>query len=133
MTDTVATPQAVLAFWREAGPDKWFNKDDAFDNAADPLALAIAGRAIANGFDTKIPAGERQFVYLPFEHSEKFADQELSIALMAATGDTELLKWAELHADIIRRFGRFPHRNVMLGRTTTAEEQTFLDGGGFKG
>ena len=183
MTDTVATPQAVLAFWREAGPDKWFNKDDAFDNAirekflttyeaaaagqlvtweaqpesalallivldqfprnmfrgsgrtfaADPLALAIAGRAIANGFVTKIPAGERQFVYLPFEHSEKFADQELSIALMAATGDTELLKWAELHADIIRRFGRFPHRNVMLGRTTTAEEQTFLDGGGFKG
>ena len=51
----------------------------------------------------------------------------------AATGDADLLKWAQLHADIIRRFGRFPHRNAMLGRATTAEEQAFLDGGGFKG
>jgi len=61
------------------------------------------------------------------------ADQERSCALCAATGDAELLKWAQLHADIIRRFGRFPHRNTMLGRATTPEEQAFLDGGGFKG
>lgn len=179
----LATPQDVLAFWRQAGPEKWFTKSDAFDSdirvkflatyeaaaagklanweaqpestlallivldqfprnmfrndartyAADPLALAVAERTIANGFDNKIPAGERQFVYLPFEHSEKLADQDRAVALFKATGDAELLKWAELHADIVRRFGRFPHRNAMLGRTTTAEEQAFLDGGGFKG
>jgi len=65
--------------------------------------------------------------------AELLADQERSCALVAATGDAELLKWAQLHADIIRRFGRFPHRNAVLGRSTTPEEQTFLNGGGFKG
>jgi len=76
---------------------------------------------------------QRTFFYLPFEHSEELADQERAVALMGATGDADLLKWAELHADIIRRFGRFPHRNSVLGRTTTPEEQAFLDGGGFSG
>jgi uncharacterized protein (DUF924 family) len=80
-----------------------------------------------------VPLSDRQFFYLPFEHSEAIADQERSCALVAATGDADLLKWAQLHADIIRRFGRFPHRNAMLGRATTPEEQAFLDGGGFKG
>jgi uncharacterized protein (DUF924 family) len=101
--------------------------------AADPLALAIAKRAVAAGNDQRVAAGERQFVYLPFEHSENLADQDRALELFAATGDADLLKWAQLHADIIRRFGRFPHRNAMLDRTTTAEEQAFLDGGGFKG
>ena len=76
---------------------------------------------------------ERQFFYLPFEHSEDIADQERCCALFRATGDADSLKWAELHADIIRRFGRFPHRNAVLGRATTPEEQAFLDGGGFAG
>ena len=75
----------------------------------------------------------RQFFYLPFEHSEDLADQEQSVALTRETGDADLVKWAQLHADIIRRFGRFPHRNAALGRTTTAEEQAFLDDGGFAG
>ena len=61
------------------------------------------------------------------------ADQERAVALIGAMGDAELLKWAELHADIIRRFGRFPHRNSVLGRTTTPDEQEFLDSGGFAG
>jgi uncharacterized protein (DUF924 family) len=61
------------------------------------------------------------------------ADQERGIALYTAAGDTDGLKWANLHADIIRRFGRFPHRNAALGRTTTPEEQRFLDEGGFAG
>jgi uncharacterized protein (DUF924 family) len=73
------------------------------------------------------------FFYLPFEHSEKLADQERCVALNRATGDAEATKWAEHHADIIRRFGRFPHRNAVLGRATTAEEQAFLDSGGFAG
>jgi uncharacterized protein (DUF924 family) len=76
---------------------------------------------------------ERQFFYLPFEHSESLADQERCVALFRAAGDAEALKWAELHADIIRKFGRFPHRNASLGRATTAEEQAFLAAGGFAG
>lgn len=101
--------------------------------AADPLARAVADRAIARGFDQRFIVPERTFFYLPFEHSENLADQERCIALNRATGDQDALKWAELHADIIRRFGRFPHRNKVLGRDTTPAEQEFLDSGGFAG
>jgi len=101
--------------------------------AADALARAAAERAIARGFDRQVAMPARLFFYLPFEHSERLADQERCLALLGAAGDAEQLKWAELHADIIRRFGRFPHRNAALGRTTTPEEQAFLDAGGFAG
>jgi len=101
--------------------------------ATDPPARAVAGKAIEKGFDQRIAMPQRSFFYLPFEHSEQLADQERSVALMGATSDADLLKWAELHADIIRRFGRFPHRNAVLGRTTTPQEQAFLDQGGFDG
>jgi uncharacterized protein (DUF924 family) len=101
--------------------------------ATDSLARAVARRAIARGFDQQVAMPQRSFFYLPFEHSEELADQERAVELMRATGDVDLLKWAELHADIIRRFGRFPHRNAVLGRTMTPEEQTFLDDGGFSG
>ena len=101
--------------------------------ATDPLARAITAGAIIRGFDSQVPKELRNFFYLPFEHSEDLADQERCIALNKATGDAENLKWAEIHADIIRRFGRFPHRNAVLGRTTTPDEQAFLDGGGFAG
>jgi uncharacterized protein (DUF924 family) len=176
-------PADVLAFWRAAGPDKWFEKDDVFDEeirarfldtyeaaaaggltqwegdaesalalvivldqfprnmfrgdartyAADPLARAVAERAIARGFDQRYAPPERRFFSLPFTHSENLADQERCVALNRAAADEEGVKWAELHADIIRRFGRFPHRNRALGRTTTPEEQAFLDAGGFAG
>jgi uncharacterized protein (DUF924 family) len=106
---------------------------DARAFATDPLARAITAGAIVRGFDSQVPKGLRGFFYLPFEHSEDLADQERCIALNKAIGDAENLKWAEIHADIIRRFGRFPHRNAALGRTTTPEEQAFLDGGGFAG
>jgi uncharacterized protein (DUF924 family) len=101
--------------------------------AADPLARSVTRRAIARGFDQQVAMPERGFFYLPFEHSEGLADQERAVALMEKTGDADLLKWAVLHMDIIRRFGRFPHRNSALGRATTPEEQAFLDGGGFSG
>ena len=179
----VANAAEVVSFWRAAGPDRWFNKDAAFDEeirqrfpdtyevaaagkfsdweqtaqgalallilldqfprnifrgdarafATDPLARAIAAGAIVRGFDSQVPAEMRSFFYLPFEHSEDLADQERGIAFYRAIGDADGLKWAKLHADVIRRFGRFPHRNAVLGRTTTAEEQAFLDGGGFAG
>ena len=108
-------------------------RENARAYAADPLARSAAARAIARGFDQRIAMPQRSFFYLPFEHSEELADQERAVGLMRATGDADLLKWAELHADIIRRFGRFPHRNVVLGRATTPEEQAFLDDGGFSG
>jgi len=73
------------------------------------------------------------FFYLPLEHSESMADQERCCTLFRAMNDADLLRWAELHADIIRRFGRFPHRNAVLGRVTTPEEQAFLDNNGFAG
>jgi uncharacterized protein (DUF924 family) len=101
--------------------------------AADPLARTVATRAIARGFDQKVELAERCFFYLPLEHSEEPADQERCVALNRASGDADALKWAEIHADIIRRFGRFPHRNRVLGRATMPEEQAFLDGGGFAG
>jgi uncharacterized protein (DUF924 family) len=100
--------------------------------AADPQARAVASRALLKGFDAADPE-MRGFFYLPFVHSEDLADQERAVALYKGAGDADGLKWAELHADIIRRFGRFPHRNPVLGRVTTAEEQSFLDGGGFAG
>jgi len=98
----------------------------------DPKARSVASRAILNGFDVGFDE-MRTFFYLPFMHSEDLADQERAIAFYRAQGNADGLKWAELHADIIRRFGRFPHRNAALGRTTSPGEQAFLDSGGFAG
>ncbi len=103
--------------------------------ATDPLARGVARRAIDAGHDRATAPGLRGFFYLPFEHSENPADQTLSVDLCETlereTGESA--KWARNHRDIIVRFGRFPHRNACLGRTTTAEEQVFLDDGGFAG
>ena len=98
--------------------------------ATDPLALHYATRALDAGFDAQIEPALRFFFYLPFEHSEALADQERSVALFEALGDAEFLGYARRHLDPIARFGRFPHRNPMLGRNTTAEEQAYLDAGG---
>jgi uncharacterized protein (DUF924 family) len=108
-------------------------RDTAAAFAADPLARAAADRAIERGFDHEVAETERPFFYLPHMHSEALADQERCCELCRAAGDEGTLKYAEHHADIIRRFGRFPHRNAVLGRVTTPEEQAFLDGGGFGG
>jgi uncharacterized protein (DUF924 family) len=182
MTAPLASPQDVLKFWREAGHDRWYGKDDGFDDlcrrfmavweaardgklnawqdsddgalalvivldqfprnmfrndpkmfSTDAAARAVATRAIDEGRDARIDPVLRAFLYLPFEHSEDMADQKRSVALFEQLGDAENLKWAVLHVDIIRKFGRFPHRNAVLGRATTPEEAAFLDGGGFKG
>ena len=97
------------------------------------MARAVADRAIARGFDQRLPHADRRFLYLPFMHSEHLPDQERCLELARSYGDDEFTKYAEQHADIVRRFGRFPHRNAVLGRATTPEEQAFLDGGGFAG
>jgi uncharacterized protein (DUF924 family) len=107
------------------------NSQRAFAN--DPQARAVTARAIERGFDQKVPKELRSFFYLPFEHSEDLADQERSLELVRATKDKDLLHWAQIHYDIIKQFGRFPHRNEIFGRRSTPEETAFLDGGGFGG
>ena len=175
------TPADVLAFWREAGRDRWYERDEAFDNevrrrylglwrkavagelssweasddgalalvivldqfprnmfrgkpeafSSDAKALAVAERAVARGADARIDPDLLEFLYMPFMHSEALADQLRCVELFQNSPDN--LKYAREHADIIRQFGRFPHRNGVLGRSTTAEEQAFLEAGGFSG
>ncbi|MGI9416359.1 MAG: DUF924 family protein [Geminicoccaceae bacterium] len=96
--------------------------------ATDPAAVAVASRAIDKGFDRELDIERRKFLYLPFMHSERPADQERSVAISEALGDANALHYANDHADIIKRFGRFPHRNGILGRTSTSEEEAFLAG-----
>ena len=100
--------------------------------ATDAQALRTARAAIDQGFDEATAVALRAFFYMPLMHSESLADQDDCVALSRPLpGNT--LRFAELHRDIVRRFGRFPHRNAVLGRHTTAEEQRFLDEGGFAG
>jgi uncharacterized protein (DUF924 family) len=181
MVEAFVTPADILAFWRDAGPDRWYTRDEGFDAdlrrrflglwqsaadgelsswegsddgalalvivldqfprnmfrgdirtyASDAKAREVAYRAIERDVDGRIDPTLREFLYLPFMHSEHLPDQLRCIELSRAAGHAENLKWAEHHADIIRRFGRFPHRNRLLGRDTTPEEQDFLNEGGF--
>jgi uncharacterized protein (DUF924 family) len=101
--------------------------------ATDPLARSIACLSVEAGYPLEVETALKPFFFLPFEHSEELADQDRAIALFEAAGDADGLKWARIHRDIVVRFGRFPHRNASLGRITTAEEQAFLDEGGFGG
>ena len=182
MTVGVA-PAEIVLFWGEAGPDKWFEQDESFDQAirlrfmttyeaaangtlaaweeridgalalvllldqfprnmfrgdarafaTDALARAVADRALARGFDQATDLTLRPFFYLPFMHSEALIDQHRSVRLYEALGETEELRYAREHRDIVLRFGRFPHRNRALGRNTTLAEQSFLEADGFGG
>jgi len=170
----------VLAFWTEAGPEKWYKKDEDFDRTirdtflatyeaaaagrlspwekepdsalalvivldqfprnmfratptsfgSDPLALSAAREAVARCFDRKVPALARAFFYFPFEHSEELADQDECVRLFAQwPNEPELASfqdYARRHREVIERFGRFPHRNAVLGRPSTPDETDFL-------
>ncbi len=179
---TPQSAEAVIAFWKQAGPKRWFAKDEAFDTAfrdsfqathmqaarreledwlttadgalallilldqyprnafrgtahmfaTDPLARLYARKMVDAGLDQQVEPQLRAFCYLPFEHSEDPQDQQRSLALNQQL-DASTYHWAKEHAAIIERFGRFPHRNGVLGRKTTAAEQVFLDEGGFAG
>jgi uncharacterized protein (DUF924 family) len=100
--------------------------------ASDAMARDAAAAAIEAGHDLAVEAELRTFFYLPFGHSESLVDQERSVALNRSLGEPDLLH-AERHRNIVRRFGRFPHRNRILGRTMTPEEQSYLDEGGYSG
>jgi uncharacterized protein (DUF924 family) len=95
--------------------------------ATDPLALAIARGAIDRGYDDGMTPAQRGFLYMPFQHSEDLRDQRQSLLLFTALGDEEQLKYARKHYEVIERFGRFPHRNAVLGRKPNAMEQAAGD------
>jgi uncharacterized protein (DUF924 family) len=108
-------------------------RNSAHAFATDGLAQGIAARAIANGFDAATDSALRVFFYLPFEHAEDLALQDRSVTLITTLGDPEFTRYAILHREIIASFGRFPHRNPVLGRASTEEELRFLAEGGFAG
>ena len=99
--------------------------------AQDEMARRIADEAIGAGFAEKVEPAFRQFFCTPFMHSESLADQARCVALAHRLGTADTLKFALIHERIIRRFGRFPHRNAVLGRHATPAERQFLEGGGF--
>lgn len=108
-------------------------RGDARAFAGDEAALEAARRALDEGFDREISMPQRIFFYMPLEHSESLPDQERCVALVHATGNMDYLHYAIVHRDVVRRFGRFPHRNSALGRHTTPAERLFLEAGGFGG
>lgn len=129
------TPQGTLAYLilTDQFPRNMF-RDGPRAFAADPLARAAAKKAIHEDQDLKIDEPARQFFYLPLMHSECITDQDRCVRLiqmrMPDTGASNLLH-AQAHREVIRRFGRFPFRNDALARSTTSEEQSFLENGGY--
>lgn len=105
--------------------------------ATDAHARAVADQAITDGFDLAFETSLQPFFYLPFEHHEDSRSQARALELFAGhaerSGDTDYLRFARMHAELIERFGRFPHRNRVLGRPSTPAEVEHLAGGGFRG
>ncbi len=97
---------------------------------SDSMALGLAHAVLRDGLDRQISEQRRVFAYLPFEHSEVLADQDISVVQFEKLGNSNYLEYAQAHRDVIRRFGRFPHRNAILGRTSTPEESAYLAGPG---
>jgi uncharacterized protein (DUF924 family) len=97
---------------------------EAFSTA--DAAVAISRRAITAGFDRELAPEQQAFLYMPLMHSEDIGDQDLAVDLFSTAGLEENLRFARHHREIVRRFGRFPHRNRILGRQSTAEEEAYL-------
>jgi len=119
LSDALMAVAAVILF--DQFPRNMFRRHaDQF--STDHLALAVANAAIDQELDKGLAHDERKFLYMPFEHSENLEDQRRSVLLFAELGDDEQLAYAKKHLEIIERFGRFPHRNAMLGRAPRADE-----------
>ena len=119
LTDPLTALAAVILF--DQFPRNMF-RGHADQFATDHLALAIAKGAVDRGLDEEIEPQERGFLYMPFQHSENLADQKRSVLLFTELGDANQLGYAKKHHDVIERFGRFPHRNKVLGRAPRPEE-----------
>jgi uncharacterized protein (DUF924 family) len=133
LTQWQATPEGALALviLLDQFPRNAF-RGTARMYDTDAMARKVANTAFAAGYDQKLPRELQKFLVLPFAHSEDLADQERSVALARRIGPDDLAH-AEHHRDIVRRFGRFPHRNAILGRSSTPEEKHYLDNGGYSG
>ena len=125
------TARAAVLLFDQLPRNLYRGEAQAF--AFDPLAREICRAAIARGWDRGLSKPERQFLAMPLMHSEEIADQRASLAFYARLGDADAFAFARRHYRMVARFGRFPHRNAVLGRATTPEEQAFLDSGGFAG
>jgi uncharacterized protein (DUF924 family) len=119
LDDPLTALAAVILF--DQFPRNMF-RGNAEQFATDHLALAIAKAAVDRGFADRLEKDERVFLYMPFQHSESLADQNRSIQLVTALDDDDHLGFAKKHRDVIARFGRFPHRNAMLGRAPRPDE-----------
>jgi uncharacterized protein (DUF924 family) len=119
LTDPLSALAAVILF--DQLPRNMF-RGHADQFATDHLALAIAKRAIDRGFDEDLEPKERTFLYMPLQHSEDLDDQNRAVLLQTATGDANAASAARMHRDVIARFGRFPHRNAILGRAPRPDE-----------
>lgn len=102
-------------------------RDHPLAFAWDGMALSLAQEAVARGQDRLLSASWRVFLYMPYMHSESLADQNRCVELFTKAGMTEQLPWAEHHRRIVQQFGRFPHRNIPLGRDSTPEEIEWLN------
>ena len=124
----ISAPRALLAavIALDQFPRNMF-RDTPRAYAADRIARRLSMTAIENGLDAGMTEEERSFLYLPFQHSEDRADQALSLRLYERLGNEEWTRFAKAHKDIIDRFGRFPHRNATLGRTSTPKEIALLE------
>jgi len=119
LADPLTALAAVILF--DQFPRNMFRGHaDAY--STDPLALGIAKEALKRGFDDELAPEERKFLYMPFQHSENLDDQNRAVLLFTELGDDHQLGYARHHRDIIERFGRFPHRNSILGRASRPEE-----------
>lgn len=119
LTDPLTALATVILF--DQFPRNMF-RGHADTYSTDTLALAIAKGAIDKGFDGELPPRERSFLYMPFQHSENLEDQNRGVLLFTALGDPGQLGYAKKHHDVIERFGRFPHRNAILGRAPRPDE-----------
>jgi uncharacterized protein (DUF924 family) len=119
LTDPLTALAGVILF--DQIPRNMF-RGHAEQFATDHLAIAIAKEAVDKALDRELQPKERGFLYMPFQHSENRADQNRSQLLFTELGDAKMLHYARLHHDIIERFGRFPHRNAILGRAPRADE-----------
>ena len=130
--DWCATPEGALAFLilTDQFPRNMF-RGDPRSFATDALALRMADQAIARGFDLATPEPQRQFFYLPFEHSEQLAHQDRCVELFRERMPGENLHHARMHREAIAAFGRFPWRNEALGRDPTEEEKKVMEAGGY--
>jgi uncharacterized protein (DUF924 family) len=125
--DWIESPEGCLALVivLDQFPRNMF-RDDPRAFGTDAHARILLQYALDKGFDKALDSRQRQFLYMPLQHSENWRDQEMSVKLNATLGNDGVLKFARAHKDIIDRFGRFPHRNAVLGRGSTAEETEFL-------